>query len=129
MNMWGVIFTILSALTSIPAMIEYLATGAMGYTVDVGISVTSQVFGNIVNLATWVSLAVKLFACLTANYLYFKKAKRDINEIRNGEFADEELIKLSIAAKGGTSWAGVILGMTLYFVVVFLPIILMGQLM
>ena len=120
MKTWGIAALLLSAILSIPTTIEYFTTGAIGFTLDLGIDIKTQAFTMISYGAGYINIALKILAGLFANYLYFKQAKKDINEIRNSDTVDdEETVKGKIAGKGGTSWASVIVGFTVYIVIMF----------
>lgn len=118
MNLVGIIMLIVTGLLNIPTAIEYLESGMLGYTINIGVDVESTLFQGISTAAWYVSLALQFFAGFFANYIYYKTAQKNIREIRNQDIADEEEIVRRISSKGGTSWAAVILGFFVYSAIV-----------
>lgn len=125
---WGVIAMILVSVLSIPNMIEMFATvGYANIKINFVFDVTSPAFTLISYLSWYLLLALKILCGLFSNYLYYKQAKTDINNIRSEEEADEQTIKQKIIEKGGTSWINVIVGFTVYFVITVGSMILLSK--
>lgn len=118
MNLVGIIMLVVTGLLNIPTAIEYLASGTLGYTVNIGVDVESTLFQGISSASWYVSMALQFVAGFFANYIYYKTAQKNIREIRSQDIADEEEIARQISAKGGTSWAAVILGFFIYSAIV-----------
>lgn len=129
MKPWGILALLLFALLSIPNLIYAFSSGIYGVTMDVGVNIKSQNFIVIYNIAAYATLFIRIAAGLIANYLYYKQAKKDITKIREEEISDDSEAKLKIAAKGGVSWAAVIVGLTVYAVISFGTVMLMSRMM
>lgn len=127
MNLIGIITLVVSCLIGLPSVIEYMTSGYMPIKMNLGIDITSNAFKMISNLCFYLELAVQLLSGFFANYLYYKKANKDIKEIRNNSDGDETTIKEEIANKGGTSWIGVIVGYTLACVITGVVMIVLGK--
>lgn len=129
MKPWGILSMLLFALLSIPNLIYSFGTGIYGITMDVGINIKSEKFMLIYSIAAYATFFVRIVAGLVANYIYYKQAKKDITEIREEPVPDDGEAKLRIAAKGGVSWASVIVGLTVYAVISFGSVMLMSRMM
>ena len=128
MNVLGIVALIVSSLIGLPSVIEYMTSGYMPIRMNLGIDITSNVFKMISNLCFYLEIAVQLGSGLFANYLYYKKANKEIKEIRENSDGDESEIKAEISSKGGTSWIGVIIGYTLTCVITGVTMIVLAKL-
>lgn len=117
MNLIGIVMLVATALLNVPTAIEYLASGTMGVVLDIGINVSGRVFQGVSAACWYVSMALQFFSGFFANYIYYKKAQKDIREIRNSDGTEEEISE-RISAKGGTSWGAVFLGFAVYMTLV-----------
>lgn len=91
-----VLTTILSLPSTIMSLIQWKYLQSIAFT-------NSQWFANIYDISYFLSYAVDIVAGLFANWLYYKKAKSDIERIKSTA-ADDVQLKISIADAGGTSW-------------------------
>lgn len=112
MKLWGILAVIVMSLLSVPAMIEMYQDGFMGMNLSFGINVKSQQFISISNAMRYMKIVLQILSGLFANYLYYIQAKRDITNIRSENYEDD-VSKLKIIGKGGTSWGNVLLAFTL----------------
>lgn len=126
---WGIAVGVIMAILGIPSMISMLASGDLGYTIDFGIDVKSQSFIMFSEAVMFLTLGLKCFAGLFANYLYYKQAKRDIVKIRgSADGKSSEDINKEIIITGGTSWGYMILGYMVYTIVSFGAVVLISRL-
>ncbi|MBQ1434105.1 MAG: DUF2628 domain-containing protein [Ruminococcus sp.] len=116
MYSWGIFAIIVSCLLSVPTTIEMMqsTSGAYSMNIDLGIDVESKSFIALEQAVTFLMLGLKLASGIFANYLYYKKAKRDILKIRenSGEKSNEE-VNMEIITTGGSSWGYALLGIML----------------
>ncbi len=97
-------------LTAIPTLILYGQSGVLGMVFfNMPFNIKSQAFLNICNVAQIAATLMGIFACLYANYWYYKQARNDIQNIRSQTDLSENEIRAKIAQSGGTSWAKVII--------------------
>lgn len=127
MKPWGIVALLLFALLSIPNLIYTLGSGLYGITMDIGINIKSNNFMVIYSIAAYATFIIRIVVGLFANYIYYKQAKKDIIEIRDENISDDSEAKAKIAAKGGVSWANVIVGFTVYAVISFGTVMLMSR--
>lgn len=118
MKGWGVVFLLAFAVLAIPSMVVMLSTGYAGMKFDFGFDINGSIFKMILTASSQLSLLVRVLAGMFANYIYYKKAKKDIMEVRKYVGDDDASAAAEIEQKGGTSWAGVIISFTLYTVIV-----------
>lgn len=106
----GILFMLLWFLTAIPTLILYGQSGVLGMVFfKMPFNIKSQAFLNICNVAQIAATLMGIFACLYANYWYYKQARDDIQNIRSQTDLSETEIRAKIAQSGGTSWAKVII--------------------
>ena len=108
MPIHGIITMILSILTSIPTLIEYAA-------VDAPILQTPN-FSRAALLCSIVNWVITLFCAFFGNYLYYRKAKADIDRIK-AHTTDPVRVNYSIETKGGTSVAYVLIAFVVVFII------------
>lgn len=120
MKGWGVLFLMLTAILAVPSVMSVLASGRAGYTITFGFDLTADLFKRIYTVCSDLNFGLQILAGVFANYIYYKQANRDIKAIRKkyGENDDDKAVQ-EIHRKGGISWAGAILGFTLYMAIVF----------
>lgn len=112
MKLWGILAVVVFSLLSVPTMIEMYDEGFMGMKLTFGINVKSHQFVSISNAMRYMKIVLQILSGLFANYLYYQQAKKDITRIRSENYEDD-VSKLKIIGKGGTSWANVLLAFTL----------------
>ncbi len=109
MRLVGIISLIICAALTVPLMIAQFAVGYAGIKIAFPFDVTGKTFTMLADICWYGLMVWRIFAGLLANYLYYKKAKRDIVRIRDDSDAEQE-VKERIAAKGGVSWPAAIVG-------------------
>ena len=105
MNLIGLVFLIVGLFFQFPTIIEYVNNGSFNGTIigDYFSNMFSeQSIENISNITSFIYMCVRFVSGLFANWLYYKKAKRDINIINSQDVTDDEKL-LNIAQKGGVS--------------------------
>lgn len=112
MRPWGILSVVIMSLLSVPDLIELFQEGYMGMKMTFGIDVKSAQFVNISLAMRYASMVLKILAGLFANYLYYLQANTDITKIRSENDTDD-IIKMKIIGKGGTSFANVVLAFLL----------------
>ena len=112
MPLYAVITWLITAVTAVPSTVLYL-TQRMGMTIPWLDTVGFAVF---YNLSYIVSNILSIAAAAFGNYLYYRKAKSDIDRIKQTS-AGPESLKQQLSAAGGVSIAGVwaIVGLTVVF--------------
>ena len=115
----GALVMLVLTLMSIPGVIYMGQSGAYGITLlNTNFDLEGSAFTMISNVCSIMSLAVKILCGIFGNYLYYRQARKDILNIHqnyDGKASEQE-VKLMIAQKGGTSWAALIIGFTVSFV-------------
>ena len=118
----GIVMLLLTALFSLPTLIHYLyAYGIIGEAI-----VSTASFAVIYNACSIFSYVISIFAGLFANYLYYKKAKTDLDSIKT-EVVEYNSQREALVTKGGTSMAyaiGSVVALTVIFLAVMM--IVMG---
>ncbi|MCD8006197.1 MAG: DUF2628 domain-containing protein [Oscillospiraceae bacterium] len=114
----GIVMLLLTAVFSVPTLIYYLyAYGIIGEAI---VSTTS--FAVIYNVCSILSYVLSIFAGLFANYLYYTKAKSDLDQIKT-EIVEYNSQREALITKGGTSMAYAI-GSVVALTVVFLAVMI-----
>ncbi|MCD8107993.1 MAG: DUF2628 domain-containing protein [Oscillospiraceae bacterium] len=114
----GIVALLLTALSSIPTLIYYLVLyGFVGEAI-----VNSSSFLVVYNICSILSYAISLAAGLFANYLYYRKAKADLDKIKT-EIVEYGSQREALMTKGGTSMAYAI-GSVVALTVVFLAVMM-----
>lgn len=112
MNKEGIIYMLLWFVCVIPALILYGQTGMAGVTLfKMPFDIESTAFVGIYNITQVLTTVTAIVAGLFANYWYYNQARRDIMRIRSEE-SDETAVRGKIREAGGTSWARVIVAIT-----------------
>ncbi|MBQ8623790.1 MAG: zinc ribbon domain-containing protein [Oscillospiraceae bacterium] len=112
MNGIGAASLIITILLSVPSVFEYLMSAGL---ISNALA-NNQAFINIVMIFYLLSMVFK-FACgLFADWFYYSKAKKDIGKIKK-DTVNNEVRKLAISSKGGTSWIGVLVASTIMVIV------------
>lgn len=118
----GIVMLLLTAAMSIPTLIYYLYLyGFIGEAI-----VSTSSFAVIYNACSILSYVLSLFAGLFANYLYYRKAKTDLDKIKT-EVVEYGSQREALMSKGGTSMAyaiGSVVALTVIFLAVMM--IVMG---
>ena len=97
------------AALTVPVMIANFAVGYAGMKIAFSFDVNSKFFV-VLSSACWYGLMVwRVAVGLFANYLYYKKARSDISQIRKSSDGEKE-IKERLSAKGGVSMPAAIIG-------------------
>ncbi len=112
MNGIGIAALIATILLSVPSVFEYLATAGI---ISTSI-LDNNLFIAVVMVFYILSMIFKFVCGLFADWLYYSKAKKDIARIKD-DTVDNEVRKLNISAKGGTSWVGVLVASTVMVIV------------
>lgn len=107
MPVHGMIVMILSVLTGLPSLIEY----AVGETAPIIVSRNFMILSLICNLLSWV---VTIICAVFGNYMYYKKAKSDIDRLK-ANTVDPVKLSYLIGAKGGTSFVYVLIAVGVVF--------------
>lgn len=107
MNLIGTIVLLISAVLSIPSTIFALVDSNI---LAVSI-VESQSFQLISAFVSIISTILNFACCFLADWLYYQKAKSDIQKIKNTVF-DDNAKNIAISQKGGISWTGVLVAAT-----------------
>lgn len=110
MPLHGAIVMILSLLTSIPTLIEYFAeaTGVL-LVYNSGFAA----FSLLCSILNWV---ITIFCAIFGNYLYYRKAKSDIDRIKAMN-VDPVKLNYALGAKGGTSMLYVVIAFLVVFAI------------
>ena len=117
MNVIGILMLVATAILNIPTAIEYLCSGVVGFSFDVGINITGRVFQGISSASFYLSMILQFVAGFFGNYMYYKHAQKKIREIRAEDGTEQEIAE-KIVAKGGTSWGAVFLGFAVYMAII-----------
>ncbi len=113
MKLLGLISLFVCAVFTVPVMIANFATGYAGYKIVFSFDVNNEFFV-VLSSACWYALMIlRVAAGLFANYLYYQKAKADINEIRKTSSGEKE-VKERLSAKGGVSLPYAIIGYSMF---------------
>lgn len=107
----GLLFLLFTFVLNIPNLILYGQAGTFGQVLfNTDVNVNSDEFKTILQMCSLVSLSVQIIAALFANYWYYKKARKDISQIRAvfGEKEPDIVTKEKIRGAGGTSWSAVV---------------------
>lgn len=112
MTGWGIFSLILTTLISVPNIIFQLIELGM-YNVSAA-NIETLILVN--NICAIVSYVMGIGFCLFANYLYFKKAKKDIESIKS-ENLESGQETLQVSRKGGTSVVYAAIGFFIEFIV------------
>ena len=118
MKVLGIISLIICAALSIPVMMIQFSAGYAGFRIGFSVDVTSRSFVTAADVCWYMLMTWRVVSGLMANYMYYKKAKRDISLIRKTSDGEKE-IKERLSAKGGVSLPAALIG---YFV--FMSIII-----
>lgn len=109
MKLAGLISMLVCAALTVPVMIANFAVGYAGMKIAFSFDVNSKFFV-VLSSACWYGLMVwRVAVGLFANYLYYKKARSDISQIRKSSDGEKE-IKERLSAKGGVSMPAAIIG-------------------
>lgn len=109
----GLLFMLLWFICFIPTLILYGQTGMSGMVLfHMPFSLESKAFLTVYNITQLVMSVGGIVAGFYANYWYYNKARRDITQIRSEESDDENEVRRRIVSTGGTSWAKVIVSLT-----------------
>ncbi len=118
----GIIILLLTAALSIPTLIYYLVMyGFIGEAI-----VNTASFVAIYNVCSILSYVLSIFAGVFANYIYYRKAKTDLDKLKT-EVIEAGSQREALMSKGGTSMAyavGAVVALTVIFLAVM--IIVMG---
>lgn len=96
----GILMLIATAVLSLPSTVVSLIR--FGYLPSIAYANT-QWFANLLNVSSLISYILDIVAGLFANWLYYKKAKTDIEKIKS-TVSDDGTKRIAIANAGGTSW-------------------------
>ncbi len=126
MNILGIITVVLSILLSVPNAIIVLAQSGYinpAYANDTTLIVINGVF-------VFLMYALRFGIGFFANWLYFNKAKKDINKIRS-EYHDDGQASMQIARAGGTNIFYCLIGVGIEFLagLVLAAVLLPGALL
>ena len=123
MPIHGIIVMILSLITSIPTLLEYFVEEAgIMFTYAPGF----QVFSLLCSLLSW---TVTIVCAVFGNYMYYKKAKSDIDRIKANNVTPLH-VSAALEAKGGTSMLYVLLSFVAVFAIsVAFTIVMMSYMM
>lgn len=120
----GIIMLIATTILSLPSTI--ISLNRLGYLPSAAFTNTAW-FENLYNLFYFLSYAVEIAAGLLANWIYYKKAKSDIEKIKCST-ADGVQKNIMIANAGGTSWQYVLVAIIAMSIVTMLAIFLFYRL-
>lgn len=126
MRLIGILSMIVCAALTIPVMIANFAVGYAGLQIAFSFDVNSRFFVTLSSACWYVLMALRVAVGLFANYLYYKKAKNDINEIRKTTDGEKD-VKEKLSAKGGVSLASAVLGYCMYSSLVIGTVFLLNQ--
>ena len=122
----GILTLLFMIVAEIPSMLLYLMGGFEGLTTIIelpkAIVDKQSLIVNAANIFSFITLAVKVVCGLFANYWYFLKAKKDLDEIEKMDISDTEK-DIMLVKKGGTSVGAFVLSLTVEFAAVMLAII------
>ena len=129
MMLVGTILLVVNAVFNLPVMIDTLQSGRyMNYTIDLGIDTSSKLFKELYTAGFYLSFALQFVAGFLANYIYYKKAKKDITKLRSDETLTEEQVAERLPMIGGTSMGALIFSFVLYTAVLIGGVFLVYQL-
>lgn len=122
MPLYSVLAIILSTLLSIPSAIVNLSTfGIINFS-----GIDSAQFNMVYSLCSLLLFVLRILALMFSNWLYYKKAKNDLNSIKS-EYSDAESRKSAVAKAGGVSIGYLVGSVAAMFImsaivsVIFLP--------
>lgn len=119
----GAIALILSSVLKVPGMIMFILDGLFpSISLPQFFSDHIKAIETVNMYASVLSLALAVILGLFANYFYFRKAKKTLDEIEGMDITEEEKDRL-IDEKGGTSVLALIAGITTNVILVMLMII------
>lgn len=120
----GIFTLVLTILLNVPTLIsEFAVSGFLPMSL-----IESNGFLTIYYLCSFLSTVLSVACGMFANWLYYKKAKSDIDKIK-GNVLEVGQQKLEIAGKGGTSMVAVLAAFTVSLVVYFAAIWLIATTM
>lgn len=115
MTLVGVIMLIVNAVFNIPMMIEMLQSGSVtNMSIDLGIDTTANSFKALSQAGWYLSFLMQFVAGFMANYIYYKKARKDILEIRSDPTLTDEQVAEKLPRVGGTSLGALMFSFVLY---------------
>lgn len=109
MPVHGIIVLLLSMVTSIPTLMDYF----VGETSAIYSNPSFMLFSALCGILSWV---VTIVCAVFGNYMYYKKAKADIDRIKSMN-VDPARVNYELSARGGTSMVYVLLAFVAVFVV------------
>lgn len=116
----GILVYLLRIIISIPMVLMLVESGSFNgtYIADALKGIVSKDTIDLLASITSLMSTALLFSCaLFANYLYYKKARKTIENLKSKNLSEEEY-KVGLSKKGGTSFRNV-------FIVATLPVIIM----
>lgn len=114
MYSWGILTMVLTVLLNIPMLIsEFAVSGFLPTSI-----LENPVFLGVYYMCSLLSTVISVLCGMFANWLYYKKAKSDIDKIKS-EILEPGKQKLEIAVKGGTSIVAVLAAFTVSLVIYF----------
>ncbi len=112
MNGIGIASLIITIILSVPSVFEYLATANL-----ISSAILEDNTFITIAMACYIISMIFKFACsVFADWLYYNKAKTDIEKIKK-QTNGHDLRKSLIIKKGGTSWVGVLVASTVIVIV------------
>lgn len=113
MKLVGILSLVICAGLSVPIMMAQFAAGYGGFKIGFSFDVNSRTFMTITDICWYLLMAWRVVSGLTANYMYYRKAKSDITEIRKTSDGEKE-VKERLSAKGGVSLPAALIGYGLF---------------
>lgn len=112
----GSLFMLLSIIFAIPSIIYTGQTGVMGtILLNTHFDVSSNAFNTLYNVSNLLSMVLRCFAAVFANYIYYKSARKNILKIRSAySDGDSESVSKEITARGGVSFPALGLAFIVY---------------
>ena len=115
MTLVGMLMLVINSIFNIPMMIELLQSGQYtNMTIDLGIDTTAKTFQSLSAAGWYLSFLLQFAAGFMANYIYYKKARKDILKLRSDPTLTDEQIAQELPKVGGTSWGALLFSFVLY---------------
>lgn len=129
MTLIGIIYMVLTLALSIPTIMLLSAAGYLPSISFVTESyIKSNAFFTLRNISSTLLMVMQCLSAIFANYWYYKTARRNIQQARSQDGADEEVVKDTIAKKGGVSLRGFFMALLISNALVVGSVFIMNKL-
>lgn len=124
MNVYGILFFILRLFITIPTLISSAVDGYLSNYINVNISTSS--LNNLLMVGTFLNYAILFCSAVFSTWLYFEKAKKDINKINSEDITESEK-EIKIKQKGGVSKHYLSVSILMYYLIIIVSFIILNK--